>query len=210
MRPVDDGAAPPLDRRDVAEVLGAARLDWSDIDLSILGTLLVIHHSRKDGGAERGSSALKGVLDVMIRCESLGEAPVKGVLDVMIRCESLGEAPVKGVLLKCMEVKDGEPFGEFCADLESVTLPDGETLPVLAPPTDFLAQLRSGTAEKISELLRTEFAETGATHGMLRKAFVAANLGSESTFNRAWKFVKESQDITRKEINRKILFFSSI
>ena len=35
----DDGAALHLDKRDVAEVLGAARLDWSDIDPSILGTL---------------------------------------------------------------------------------------------------------------------------------------------------------------------------
>jgi type II restriction/modification system DNA methylase subunit YeeA len=35
----DDDAAPPLDREDIEDLLSAARLDWSEIDPSILGTL---------------------------------------------------------------------------------------------------------------------------------------------------------------------------
>ena len=151
-------------------------------------TVLVIHHSRKDGGAERGSSALKGALDAMIRCESLGDGPLKGVL------------------LKCMKMKDGEPFEELCADLESVKLSSGETSLVFAPSTDLFSLMRNGAAEKIMDLLRTQFAETGATHGELRKAFVAAGFGAASTFDRAWRESKTKPaflDFTEKTEGKK-------
>ena len=65
-----------------------------------------------------------------------------------------------------------------------------------------IAQMRSGTIEKILDLLRTQFAETGATHGELKKAFVAAKLGSESTFNRLWKELKPKKLIVEGENRR--------
>ncbi|MGF1660588.1 MAG: AAA family ATPase [Rubrimonas sp.] len=145
--------------------------------------VLVLHHDKKGGGAERGSSALRGAADVMIKCEALGD----------------GKAV--GVTLECDKMKDAEPFGLITAGLESVKLPDGSSSLVVTLPGDFLAQFRAAHAEKILDLLRTQFAETGATHGELKKAFVAAKLGSESTFNRAIRELKDSKQV---EYNSKL------
>lgn len=142
--------------------------------------VLAIHHSRKDGGAERGSSALRGAADVMIRCES-----VAGVA-------------ASGVKLECAKMKDGEAFGTVLASLESVTLDGGGTSLVLGPGENIGAALRGIAGTKIVELLETQFAETGATHGELRKAFVAAGFGSESSFDRAWKILKERDGLLQK------------
>ena len=116
-------------------------------------------------------------------------------------CEGYGDdGPYKGVGLTCAKMKDAEPFAELGASLESVKLPSGSCSLVLGPLTDFAAMFRSnGAAEKIMELLRTQFAETGATHGELKKAFVEAGLGSASSFDRPWRDAREGSRLA--EIN---------
>lgn len=147
-------------------------------------TVLAIHHSRKDGGAERGSSALRGAADVMIRCES-----VAGVT-------------ASGVKLECAKMKDGEAFGTVLASLESVTLDGGTSSLVLGPGENIGAALRGIAGKQILELLETQFGETGATHGELRKAFVAAGFGAASSFDRAWREMKDKSTIMLDESRR--------
>jgi hypothetical protein len=171
-----------------ASDMGRVVAGFDELKRQTGATVLVIHHSRKDGGAERGSSALKGALDVMIKCAAVGEGK-----------------PV-GVTLECAKMKDAEPFGQITAGLESVKLPSGASSLVVTPPGDFLAQFRAAHAEKILDLLRTQFAETGATHGELKKAFVAAELGSESTFNRAWVSLRDTLPFEKDENLKKRVY----
>jgi len=140
-------------------------------------TVLALHHSRKDGGAERGSSALRGAADVMIRCES-----VAGVT-------------CGGVTLECAKMKDGEAFGTVLASLESVTLDGGATSLVLGPGENIGAALRGIAGKQILDLLDTQFAETGATHGELRKAFVKVGFGSASSFDRSLRELREGTSV---------------
>jgi len=151
-------------------------------------TVLAIHHSRKDGGAERGSSALRGAADVMIRCESV----------VGVTCG--------GVTLECAKMKDGEAFGTVLATLESVTLDGGGTSLVLGPGENIGAALRGIAGKQIVELLRTQFAETGATHAELKAAFVTAEFGSASSFDRAWRDLKGEERILVSELNKRKVF----
>src|SRR5262249_47672969 len=72
-------------------------------------TVLVIHHTRKDGKTERGSSALRGAADVMIECSS--RKSDRGV-----------------VFLECAKMKDAEPFGKAALGLEKVPLGEKSSL----------------------------------------------------------------------------------
>ena len=172
-----------------ANDMGRVVAGFDELKRQTGATVLVIHHSRKGGGkVERGSSALKGALDVSITCEAVGE----------------GKAV--GVTLECDKMKDAEPFGQITAGLESVKLPCGASSLVVTPPGDFLAQFRAAHSEKILDLLRTQFAETGATHGELKKAFVAAELGSESTFNRAWVSLRDTLPFEKDENLKKRVY----
>jgi len=46
-----------------------------------------------------------------------------------------------------------------------------------------------------------KFAESGATHSELKKAFVAAAGHSESTFNRAWRDLKETDRVRVENVD---------
>jgi len=50
-------------------------------------------------------------------------------------------------------------------------------------------------ADKIVEILTAQFAETGATYSELKKAFIADAGNSASTFDRAWRDLKETDRV---------------
>ena len=54
-----------------ARDMGLVVNGFDELKRSTDATVLVIHHTRKDGGSERGSSAIRGAADVMIRCEAI-------------------------------------------------------------------------------------------------------------------------------------------
>ncbi len=139
-------------------------------------TVMVIHHTRKDGGSERGSSALRGAADAMILCEKV---------------PSLDGA---GVRLECAKMKDDEPFADIGATLEKVALPGGKSSLIVGDVFDIL-RATGQHADKIVEILTANFAESGATHGELKNAFVAETGNSASTFNRAWRGLKETDRV---------------
>jgi len=174
--------------RDMGQVVAG----FDELKRQTGATVLVIHHTRKDGLSERGSSALRGAADVMITCEARGTA--------------FGQ----GVLLKCAKMKDDEPFKEIGLILEKVELPKGKSSLVVGSSHNFL-QEASGHADKIVEILEAQFGDKGATHGELRKAFVASGTGAESTFNRTWKNLRESDRVRiEKSGNKKIIHPASV
>jgi len=129
-----------------------------------------------------------------------------GAADVMIRCESVAGVTCGGVTLECAKMKDGEAFGTVLASLESVTLDGGGTSLVLGPGENIGAALRGIAGKQIVELLRTQFAETGATHAELKAAFVTAEFGSASSFDRAWRDLKGEERILVSELNKRKVF----
>lgn len=75
--------------------------------------VVVVHHTNKGGTVERGSTALRGTMDVMIRLEEADDR----------------------VLVECAKTKDGKPFQSFYIRLHSVDtgLADEDGMPVFTP-----------------------------------------------------------------------------
>jgi hypothetical protein len=135
--------------------------------------VLVLHHTTKNGYSERGSSALRGAADVMIECTS---AESKGGLEVT---------------LKCSKMKDAEPFKTFTASLDKIELPSGASSLVMGgeiDPTSVISELNN---DRIRDLLTENFGQSGATNGEIAQAFIEAQYGSRSTFNRAFSKLKK-------------------
>lgn len=151
-------------------------------------TILVIHHTRKDGGSERGSSALRGAADVMIACSS------KTASDSF------------AVTLKCMKMKDDEPFKDFAVRLEKVKLPENKSSLVVTGLCDLSVDF-GANEDKIVQILEKHFSKSGVTHGALKKVFVDQTGTSDSTFNRAWAKLKGSDRIQQKKVKNRVLFF---
>ena len=64
-------------------------------------------------------------------------------------------------------------------------------------------------ADKIVEILTEKFAESGATHGQLRNAFVAETGNSASTFNRAWRDLKETDRVRVDKVDGRTRIYSA-
>jgi hypothetical protein len=83
-------------------------------DLNVLSRL-VVHHTAKDGQVERGSGALRGAADLMVKTE---------------RIEGKSRTDVK-----CAYIKDGEEFPTITLEGRMLELEDGSTLALdLVPP----------------------------------------------------------------------------
>jgi phage-related minor tail protein len=91
-------------------------------------------------------------------------------------------------------MKDDEPFAAIGATLEKAALPGGKTSLIIGDTFDIL-RATGAHADKIVDILTAQFAETGATHGQLKKAFVADAGNSASSFNRAWRDLKETERV---------------
>jgi archaellum biogenesis ATPase FlaH len=134
-------------------------------------TILVIHHTRKDGEGFRGSSALEGAVDVMIECTA--------------------EKDALGAALKCKKMKDDEPFDEIAVEFEKVDLPGGRSSLVVAGKLDRMLAATEADQE-VLKVLETSFAETGATHKEWREASLAEAGIADKTFNRVIKKLREA------------------
>jgi hypothetical protein len=134
-------------------------------------SVIVVHHSRKSGGVERGSSALRGAADVMIECSS---------------------SDIALVGLKCDKMKDAAPFKLGQLGLECIPL--GPSLSSLAV-TGWKEALEAGadraTAKRALEILETQFGTTGAKHADWLAAYRQETKQSKSTFERAISKLKE-------------------
>lgn len=176
---VDENSARDVGR--VIEVIDCLKAETE-------ATILVLHHTRKDGGSERGSSALRGAADVMIKCEKVG-AP-----------------PVEGIEITCDKMKDGPEFPPIAAHLEVVKLEVGGSSLVLGRLMDCL-RADNGHAETFRKLLGGQFAEKGASTGELKDAFMAELKCSKSTFDRALREIRKTSLLVERDVDGKKRYF---
>lgn len=117
-------------QRDAAQLVGACDL----IRQRLGATVILVHHTGKVGGVERGSSVFRGAADTMIKVSKKGEGTV---------------------VLACEKQKDGPEFDSIVAGLDVVELGDGRSSCRL----NFSGRCRTSLPEKqtlILEFLRTE------------------------------------------------------
>lgn len=140
-------------------------------------TVLVLHHKTKNGGSERGSSALRGAADVMIECRAT---------------ETLEGRAVE---LDCTKMKDDEPFKNITAMMERVELSNGRSSLLVSHEVANSTSKGVKSEKQTLALLEEEFPEAGATFGELLEAFEAAKHGSKSTLVRALRRLKEAEKV---------------
>jgi RecA/RadA recombinase len=157
--------------RDMGQVVEAVDRWRRDLDC----TVLLIHHTRKKGDTERGSTALRGAADVMIACKKTGQV----------------------VVVECVKMKDAEPFAGIEIELEKVDLGDGHPSLVavaargLSQPSP-VASPAAKHVETLVGVLNGKFAKNGATNADLEHAFREQTSLSESTFARALREASET------------------
>jgi hypothetical protein len=139
-------------------------------------TVLLIHHTGKDKEAERGSGALRGAAEVMIKCSAAGERH-----HVVMKCDKMKEAesfPTATVTLERYKID------EFRASLvvsSLVAVPEKET-----------------DDDGALTILETNFSLNGATHGEWLHVYSQVTNHSKSTFVRAVNKLKKD-DLVRVE-----------
>ena len=90
-------AADENSSQDMGKVLHACR--WASNELGC--AVILVHHTTKDGGSERGSSSLRGAADFMIEVRRLSDVGTKAAMH-------------------CSKLKDGEAWKSQCLDLVSI------------------------------------------------------------------------------------------
>lgn len=90
-------AADENSAKDMGQVLAMCR--WATQELGC--AVVLVHHTNKTGTAERGSSALRGAMDVMIEIKRISENGTKAIME-------------------CEKLKDGEAWKPQTLDLVSV------------------------------------------------------------------------------------------
>ena len=126
--------------------------------------MLVIHHSRKSGTSE-GSTALRGAVDVIIKCGGSEEGQVQ---------------------LTCEKMKDAEPSQTGSLGLAKVHLRSGRSSLVLKGWKEVVLDkvpAGSGWCSQAVEILRAQFRRT--TFQKWNTAFKEKTGKSKSTFVRA-------------------------
>jgi hypothetical protein len=163
--------------KDMGEVIRAI----DSLRREFTATVLLIHHTVKDGALERGSGALRGAADVMIKCSAAGDR--------------------KLVSIKCDKMKDAEPFHTATIKLERVQI--SSTASSLAvtnwrelPASGALEEDDSSTVNQgtILEILQRQF-PSGAINKQLLDAFRQSTGKKKSTFDRAMRVLKDCGSI---------------
>jgi hypothetical protein len=155
--------------------VGGNENDARDMGLFIFGidilrratgaAILVVHHTGKnEKSGERGSSALRGAADTMIKCG--------GEMDL--------------VFVQCDKQKDAEPFKDIQLQFRKVQLDDGRSSCVLVPFEGFVSGNESAAKKRnIKTLVEAleRLGPEGASHGKWKESCVEVGM-SESKFAR--------------------------
>ena len=181
--------------RDMGGVIAAV----DEIRKEFQCTILLVHHTRKNGGAERGSSAIRGAADVMIECKASE------------KFERMGK-------LTCSKMKDAEPFEEIEFGMEKVDLGGGANSLLVGPCPPILKRVpKARSDERISDsevtilkILVDHFGLVGATHGELKTAWAESNSGSDSKFDRALRNLLKRGEIRKEGGGKGALYLADV
>jgi hypothetical protein len=147
-------------------------------------TILLIHHTRKDGQIERGSSALRAAADVMIECK---------------KSDDQG-----GVAFECKKMKDAAPFKKATLQLKLVPVGSSSSLAITGWCEDEADEGDDPIyALKAVEILKGQFGSVGASHKVWKREFMAVTGKSDSTFARVVRKLKNDPRV-RYDGKRKI------
>jgi AAA domain len=160
---------PGADENSSKEV-GEAIRGIDNLRLAFKATVLLIHHTGKDGQLERGSGVLRGAADVMIKCSASGDR--------------------KEVSIKCDKMKDAEPFRPAAIGLERVQISASDSS--LA-----VANLRRESKDEPGHVdaalkVLAQFGSSGATHKEWLDAFKKSTGLSKPTFDRVIREIKRN------------------
>ena len=157
-----------------ARDMGRAVAALDALKTAFEASVLVLHHTTKNGASERGSSALRGAADVMVQCSKL-EA-VEGT----------------AVSLECKKMKDDEPFKDIMASMVRVDLGGARSSLVVSHEIENIGISNAIGSQQIQGLLEGKFAVDGATNKELFVAFEASGFGSKSSFDRGLRAAKKA------------------
>jgi hypothetical protein len=138
-------------------------------------TILLIHHTGKNGELERGSGALRGAADVMIKCSMTSDRNL--------------------VSIKCDKMKDAEPFRPARIGLERIQVRASEwSLAVanLRHDAKDEAYVDAALARHVNSALKmlAQFGSSGATHKEWLDVFKVSTGLSKPTFDRVIREIK--------------------
>jgi hypothetical protein len=161
--------------------MGEAIRGIDNLRLAFRATVLLIHHTGKDGQLERGSGALRGAADVMIKCSASSDR--------------------KEVLIKCDKMKDAEPFRPAAIGLERVQISTLDSSLAVADlrREDEPSPGDTALARHVSAALKVlaQFGSSGATYTKWLDAFKASTGRSKKTFDRALAEIKSDDRAVR-------------
>ncbi len=158
-------------------------------------TVILLHHTTKNTGRMRGSSALEGAADVIME---------------------LG-GKERDVCLSCTKMKDAEPFKDIPMVLQTFPLPNEKTtlFPVLE--TD-IQKIKARSSKSGGERAALEkhikaiwgFVKAAMPNGLkntdIFKLFSEQKLDSKPTFNRVMKDINERQLLLREVVGREVIY----
>jgi uncharacterized protein YjhX (UPF0386 family) len=120
--------------------------------LELDATVMIVHHTVKKGGSERGSGSLRAAVDVMIGLQNHD-----GIIEIF-----------------CDKSKDAREFDKKYLRLQVVELPNGDSSCVLEPTKATMdvnkTQLTSNQCEILEFLALEVFREAGATSSVIQRA----------------------------------------
>lgn len=146
-------------------------------------SVILVHHTNKGGAVERGSVALRGAADVMVRLEDSDER----------------------ILVECAKTKDGKPFQSFYIRLHSVDtgLIDDESKPVSTPVAVLShdddvseALLTKHQHAILSQMSLEIYADDGMTHSQIKEACPQMSI---STLSNALSSLKKRGYVEQRE-----------
>jgi hypothetical protein len=156
-----------------AQDIGKAICAIDELKHKFSATVLVVHHTGKDGGPERGSSALRGAADAMIKCKA---APSE-----------------RSISLTCEKMKDAEPFRPAVVELERVQI--GASVSSLAVAS-FRGEAKARASREETALkVLAQFGSAGATYKEWLDAYTTSATRSKSTFDRALDQLKNDDAV---------------
>jgi AAA domain len=147
-----------------AQDMGAAiaALDWLKQHFS--ATVLLVHHTGRNGKHERGSSVLPAAADTMIKCSNAAKG-----------------ASRSSASLKCEKMKDAEEFSDLVITMKRIQINTCESSLAVTSGDDVRTKKtqsqsddgnsRSSKAEKLLTIIRSDF-RTGGTHRELQDRFL--------------------------------------